>query len=154
MDALNLKDIHLPEPVGWWPPAPGWWLAIGLLALLAWGLRRLHRRFRRRGPLRRARQLLDSIRRSDNADRRQVVAALSELLKRVAISIDGRQAVAALNGEAWLAYLDKDLPGAPFSQGPGRCLADAPYRPQVGEIDLEALFELCERWLKQRGKAE
>ncbi|MBL4711699.1 MAG: DUF4381 domain-containing protein [Gammaproteobacteria bacterium] len=29
--ALNLKDIHLPEPILWWPLAPGWWMVIALL---------------------------------------------------------------------------------------------------------------------------
>ena len=34
---LPLRDLHLPNPVGWWPLAPGWWFLIALaLALMAW----------------------------------------------------------------------------------------------------------------------
>ena len=36
-EELALRDIHLPAPVGWWPPAPGWWLLAGLmLAVIIW----------------------------------------------------------------------------------------------------------------------
>ena len=32
----QLRDIHLPEAISVWPPAPGWWvLFIGIIALLA-----------------------------------------------------------------------------------------------------------------------
>ena len=38
---LPLRDIHLPEVIGWWPPAIGWWIlaAVVLLAAVLWVLR-------------------------------------------------------------------------------------------------------------------
>ncbi|MGV6806815.1 MAG: DUF4381 domain-containing protein [bacterium] len=30
----QLRDIHLPDPVAWWPPAPGWWLLGIVIAIL------------------------------------------------------------------------------------------------------------------------
>ena len=36
MNQPELRDIHLPDPLSWWPPAIGWWLlVIGSLALVA-----------------------------------------------------------------------------------------------------------------------
>ena len=34
IESLPLRDIHLPDAVSWWPPAPGWWLVTGLLLAL------------------------------------------------------------------------------------------------------------------------
>lgn len=152
MEPLALKDIHLPEVIGWWPPAPAWWLAPLLLFSLAWLGRWLYRRLTRKTAVKSAKKLLQDIR-SQSDEPRQTLQALSALLRRTAISIDGRQAVAGLNGQAWLTYLDRSLPDRPFSEGVGRCLTDALYRPLIHEdIDTQALFVLCERWLKQQGK--
>ena len=29
---LPLRDLHLPDPIGWWPLAPGWWFVLVLVA--------------------------------------------------------------------------------------------------------------------------
>lgn len=149
---LPLKDIHLPESIGWWPPAPGWWLLIILLILCVLAARHAYRRLTRKTAIKRAQTLLTQIR-QQQSEPLQTLTDLSALLRRAAISADTRGAVAGLHGQAWLEYLDRKLPDAPFSQGVGRCLADAHYRPAAPEqADLDALFALCERWLKQQGQ--
>jgi hypothetical protein len=152
MEALELKDIHLPETIGWWPPAPGWWLVPLALILLVMALRYLYRRLTRNSAVKRAKKLLVQLR-QQSLEPGQCLSELSILLRRTAISLESRPLVAGLHGQAWLDYLDKNLPDAPFSQGVGRYLADAHYRPVIqDDIDLNALFTLCERWLKQQGK--
>ena len=152
MEALALKDIHLPETIGWWPPAPGWWLLPLALILLIVAVRYLYRRLTRNTAVKRAQKLLTQLRRQ-SLEPAACLNELSSLLRRTAISRDGRSQVAGLHGQAWLEYLDKNLPDAPFSQGVGGCLGNAHYRPMLLEdIDLDALFALCERWLKQQGK--
>jgi hypothetical protein len=33
----QLRDIHLPEPISWWPLAPGWWFVIILvIGIFVW----------------------------------------------------------------------------------------------------------------------
>ncbi len=153
MESLPLKDIHLPDAIGWWPPAPGWWLAALLLMMLAFLAHYVYKRLTRKSAVKSAKTLLNTLRHQP-IEPKQTLTELSALLRRTAISTGNRNEIAGLNGTAWLAYLDRSLPDAPFSQGVGRCLADAHYRPTsaLGDIDFEALFALCERWLKQQGK--
>ena len=152
MEALALKDIHLPNTIGWWPPAPGWWLLPLLLILLILAVRYTYRRFSQKTAVNRAQKLLIVLR-QQSLEPEQTLREISALLRRTAITLDSRSHVASLYGQAWLDYLDANLPDAPFSQGIGRCLSDAHYRPVVSDdIDFNALFTLCERWLKQQGK--
>ena len=44
----QLEPLIAPAPIGWWPPAPGWWLLAVLVPLLLWGLTRLLQRLKRR----------------------------------------------------------------------------------------------------------
>lgn len=153
MEPLPLKDIHLPGIISWWPPAPGWWLLLILLAAVIVAGRLIYKRVTLKTARKSAQKMLNALRRQPDRDPVQTVTALSALLRRAAISIDGRSGVADLRGLAWLEYLDRSLADSPFTQGAGRCLADGHYRKTLPEdVDVEALFALCDRWLKQTGK--
>jgi len=151
MEQLPLKDIHLPDPVSWWPPAPGWLLLAVLVPILIVASVYLYKQMKRRTVFKSADKMLSAIRNDKKAEPLQTLVALSVLLRRVAISTAPRTDVAGLSGSAWLAYLDSALPDAPFSQGVGRCLADSQYRQTVpADTDFEALFKLVDSWLKQQ----
>lgn len=41
----QLRDIHTPDPISWWPLAPGWWILagliiLGLIVLVRWLIKR------------------------------------------------------------------------------------------------------------------
>ncbi|MBF0294726.1 MAG: DUF4381 domain-containing protein [Magnetococcales bacterium] len=146
---LELRDIHLPDPVAWWPPAPGWWLvaATPVVLFLVWWL---YRHWSKRHRLRRA--ALGELQRLEDAhakrpDAQRLAADLSALLRRVAIAHHPPEEVAGLAGREWLAWLDRALPTPEFSQGPGAVLISAPFQPDP-DIDAAALLALCRRWIR------
>ncbi len=147
---LGLRDIHLPEAVGWWPPGIGWWLILFILvtaAVLAPYAWRRYRRGRwRRQALREWGRLQQQWR--SRQDTAQLAAELSVLLRRVSLVCYPRDQVAGLAGQRWLALLDQPLGGNEFQRGLGRCLQNGPYEPEPG-IEGDALLALARRWLKK-----
>ncbi|WP_347987229.1 DUF4381 domain-containing protein [Methylomonas sp. AM2-LC] len=149
MEQLPLKDIHFPEAVSIWPLAPGWYMLAVLILLCCFGVVYLYKRLKSKTVLKVAAKVLVTIRADENLDNLQTLGALSTWLRRVAISNAPRSDVASLSGSDWLSYLDTHLHDAPFSKGIGRCLAESQYQRSAPEdLDLDALFKLCERWLK------
>lgn len=148
---LPLKDIHIPEAIGWWPPAIGWWLvAILLLAALVGGYK-LYKRLRRKTAIKTATILLQALKQNDMLSPQQKLRELSILIRRVAISINPRHKTASLTGNEWLAYLDSSMQNSPFSQGVGQSLAHQPYKSMLSsELNIVELLHLCEDWLKQQ----
>lgn len=147
----ELRDIHLPPEVSFWPPAPGWWIVAGLVVLAMLGLAYLE--WRRRQTLSyRAVKALEAIG-NDHArypDSRAVAAEAAVLIRRVVLSRPGRGDAAALTGEAWQGYLAKGKAGVPADIS--AFLAKAPYlppqAPASAAVDRTALVASLRRWIK------
>lgn len=138
---IPLRDLHLPETIGWWPLAPGWWFVIAAVAIIAiLLLRRWMQRRSLAAARRHALRKFDRARRA-YADHGSAVALgieLSELLRRTMLAYAPRADIAGLTGDAWLAWLDRDLPKSHFREGAGRVLLDLPYRdPATAEQDVD-----------------
>lgn len=153
---LPLRDIHLPDPIGWWPPAPGWWLlTIALIAVIYFALRWLIRRHRRLGVRRAAIQELSDIQSSylNHQDSKQLAQDLSGLLRRVAITITSRNTAAGLTGREWLEYLDSIIGHTCFNTRDGQILIEAPYQPSA-DINGDELLQLCRTWIEKACKSK
>lgn len=139
---LQLRDIHLPAEPSWWPPAPGWWLlTVLVVVMLGLGVRAALRWLRARRRMRLLQAEFAAA--ADVADPLLRLRALSELLRRAARLAD--PLAPALQGEAWLAFLDRYTGDSAFTQGAGRMLLDAPYRAAAVDRDVDALIEPARR---------
>ena len=143
---LPLRDLHLPDPIGWWPLAPGWWLVIALVvAGLGWLLLRAWRKRQFHAPRRYAIRELAAVEAEYLAGRDPVTLGkqVSELLRRGMLAYAPRDEVAGLTGEDWLVWLDRGLPVPYFHTEGGKSLLQLPYRDpngEFGDIDINALL--------------
>ena len=152
-DALEkLKDIHLPEAVSWWPLAPGWWLLLGLFILMLALAFYLYKRSQRKSPeeriIEQSLEIFHQVK-DQSLSPKELLMELSELLRRTAISLRGRDEVANLAGQAWLNFLNESGRTQAFTEGVGQAFADQPYRPEV-EYNRQALLGLTHHWLQKQ----
>lgn len=148
----QLKDIHLPQAIDWWPPAPGWWLlAAMLLAFICGTLWWIWRRYQAKAYRREATSQLQQIRLrfQQQQDTLQLLSELSVLLKRTSITRYGRDRVAGLVGKEWLQFLDQTGSTQAFTQGDGNALVNQRYRP-APEVDGNELIQIVQNWLNKQ----
>lgn len=150
----NLHDIVPPPSVPWWPPAPAWYWVLGALGVVAMVL--LLRSFMHWQRNRYRREALAELARYraalvDPAQRGGALVALSELLKRTAVTAFPRSEVASLTGEEWYSFLDRTGREAAFCKGDGAVLEAAAYDPRsvagVDENKARYLAQRVRNWL-------
>ena len=146
---INLKDIHLPPPVSFWPPAPGWWiLAVLLISSLFIGGVLFYRQHKKRKPKTEALRLLKDLQilYLNSQDEVASLRNLSNLLRRTALTFYDNDEVASLQGSSWLEFLDKTGKTKEFSQGAGKVLGYEVFQQKVNP-DMNALFPLVKKWI-------
>jgi predicted negative regulator of RcsB-dependent stress response len=127
----NLRDIVVPDAPPFWPPAPGAWVALGvilaLVFLVAWRIRTQ----RKRNAYRKAGLVL--------LVKSKTAHEISVTLKRVALAAFPRASVASLYGDQWAAFLHRTCPREHFQA--------------LAEIDAQApadaeRIELASTWIR------
>ena len=148
LDALAaLRELHMPDPVSWWPPAPGWWLLTAAVVLFVWVIvRKLTARTHSR--LHAAARELDAIQTAyrQSGERHAALAAVSAWLRRAAVSLYPDAPVAGLTGNNWLEFLNTTGATSAFSGPVAEMLLRAPYEPDT-DADPAELMVVASRWL-------
>ena len=157
---LELRDIHLPDPISWWPVAPGWWIlaaSLLLMIIVFFIVRKIHlnRQLKRdiNAELENIKQQFQT-----TQNKSQLAKALSILLRRASITYYPTEHIAGLTGSDWLHYLDstntRSSNKSQFQSDIGQTLLNAPYLPDNSKLDFDApaLISLCESWLKASHK--
>lgn len=150
---LPLRDYHLPSPVSWWPPAPGWWgllfICLGL-AVVALLIRKhwLRQAWRRDG---RRRLAIIETEFSEHGDGHRLARDLSVLIRRVCLTRFPSNSGSHLHGSAWLESLDSSVGRRQagkvfFRENSGEELLRATCDPRA-KVDGKALLTVCRQWL-------
>lgn len=145
----GLKDIHLPEPISWWPPAPGWWfltiivmLAVGFGSFFLWQ-RIKKNRYRKEG----LKKLDNIFLKVHEMEKKVFLQEISKIMRRVAIQSYGREKVSSLTGGKWLKFLDETGATSQFSEGEGIAFGTALYQADC-KIDEGKIYTLARKWIK------
>lgn len=147
----QLHPIATPEPAGWWPLAPGWWLIIALsLAVAAAIIYAAVNKSRRKRYRKEALALLTQL-----AQQRQPsIADINAVLKRTALYAYPRERndIARSYGQAWVAWLNSHCKQPIFEGAPAQLLSEHAYR-DTPKQSLQPLLDAAAAWVEQHSAA-
>lgn len=155
----QLADIHLPEPVGFWPLAPGWWVLFFLLcALLYFVGKRLYASWRTRRSCNFALRELDkcvahfrsAVSQNINTDTQSLqlnfVNELNAVLRRVALKKYPDEPLAGLSGNDWVTFLRSHGNASLLDDKLASTLSQGRFAKHW-DVDDEALYRMAHQWI-------
>lgn len=138
-----MHPIVEPEPVSWLPATVGWWvllcwlLAVTVLGLARWLVRRRRNRYRR--------ESLKSLGAIDPTAA-GAAAEVAAIVKRTALAAYPREEVAALTGTDWSDFLARTAAGEPLVAECAPAIARAAY---VDDVSAAEIIEPAMRWVRR-----
>lgn len=153
----QLRDIHLPDAISAWPPAPGWpILAILLILLLSWLVLRMirNRRYNAYRAAARTELMTAFAHYKKDQDSLQYLKICNALLRRTALYHypDLRGTIAPLVGQAWFEFLDGCCNGNVFLGKMEESLYNAHYRKDdasMSEAETKSLHKSALHWIER-----
>lgn len=148
MNQLELRDIHLPDTVSWWPPAIGWWVLLLLIVLLLFVSYLLVKKMRQVTVRQTAMTEFAIIKNTflKTGNKTTLSQQISQLLRQVLLSSQQRTVVASVTGEEWLKLLKASHPKGIFKLEWLELIAVSSYKKQA-DYDAGELLDHLESWL-------
>ncbi len=151
----QLADIHVPGPVPWWPPAPGWW-ALALLAaaaawlLAAWLLARRRRRENCRRALLELERCYSAFADGDGGDAGErtprYLNGFNAVLRRVAMVHFPEARVAAMGGREWVDFIREKGDASRVDEAMAAALGAGRFQARC-EADVDAVQSMGRDWI-------
>ncbi len=162
-----LADIHLPDQISWWPPAPGWWIVFFITLLLIYlAYKIIKKKLHQAKYKKRAKYELQTISRFWKKQQNLIATSsrLSILVRRIAladISLDNskqnnifpannalhnnRRQIASLSDQQWLLYLEQQPGLAQCSKLYREILLQLPYQDPMIHFDISEQQQLSKK---------
>ena len=158
-DSLPLRDIHLPDPVSWWPPAMGWWILLLVSLIVIWALIALIKKLRRPVLKKSAKAEIATVLKDYNhhQDQHLLIQQLSITIKRIGISYLQRNQTAGMSGLEWYSKINQLVEKNQFSDDVIKLLSLGPYqeKPELNNEIVNEIIHQTQQWVSalSKGKA-
>lgn len=150
----QLRDIHVPAELGWWPPAIGWWVLALIMGFIIYKLaRHLIQRQRlnyyKKQALMELSQQFDQWQQNDNDT--QYLQGTHALLGRICLHLENGRPLSTLTGQQWIDELNR-YSAQQLDQESAVALTQATYRKEPA-VDVQALHKNVGHWIKHHKRA-
>lgn len=151
----QLADIHLPEPVSFWPPAIGWWILAALALVLLIILFRKFASYRRQQKVcqyavAELERCYDSYSNAEPAEINQskldYANRFNTIVRRVALVHYPQANVACLDGPAWVDFIRQKGESSLMSDEIAEALQYGRFQTKC-DVDVDSMQDFGKQWI-------
>lgn len=154
----QLADIHLPEAVSFWPPAPGWWVLALLVVVMIIALGRKYGLYLKQQKINRyalaeLEHCYNDYSSADSSDTDQLklryINAFNTVIRRVALVHYPLANVASLAGGDWVDFIREKGDSSLMTEEIAAALKYGRFQTKC-DVDVDTLQQLGEHWINSQ----